>query len=256
MQVVDVRTRSRAAKATFWDGTTEQGAEICEWINALGEVRAEVDEIGVLGGPEHPVHIRLSRLTPDCGGEISATFLYPQRWVVQEGHEHRHVTAEEYGELYVEVDDRTAALCVVAGWVVGDQPDEVKGVIDLDLKSCDTLSQAIGIAIGAASMTWPEVHGVFDEVKARDIWAQLEHDVVRRLIPAKPEVAVDDSRPAPGVACGATTDAEPYRGPDHAGETLTCIKTSPAHSSHKSIDGAMWPNLAGRKGEGACAGGC
>lgn len=167
---VDVRTRSYPARAVQWNGTPEHAALVIEWIVSLGNSKAALID----GGVEN-AHIRIT--TPHGNRER----LNRGSWVVQHGDGwHEAMTPEQYGETYLEVDDRTAALCVVAGWVLSDPPDEVKGVVDLDLKSCDSLSQAIGIAIGAASMTWPEVHGVFDSDKARDIWTQLEHEIARR----------------------------------------------------------------------------
>lgn len=67
--------------------------------------------------------------------------------------------------------------------------DTVKSVVDLDLKNADSLTQAIHLAVGAASMSWPTVGGVFNDAYAKDIACQLEHEVVRRI---KPRVGVGE----------------------------------------------------------------
>lgn len=71
----------------------------------------------------------------------------------------------------------------VTGHAVTKLIDELAATkYPLDLEnSADSLRQAIHLAIGAASMTWPEVGGVFDSDKALDIAEQLEHEVIRRL---------------------------------------------------------------------------
>lgn len=60
---------------------------------------------------------------------------------------------------------------------------EVKGVVDLNLKDAVSLTQAIHLAVGAASMCWENVEaaGIFDSDRAHDIATQLEHDVRRRI---------------------------------------------------------------------------
>ena len=58
---------------------------------------------------------------------------------------------------------------------------EVKGIRSLNLKEAETVQQAIQLAVGAASMTWESVHGVFNSEWALDICTQLEHDLIRRF---------------------------------------------------------------------------
>lgn len=57
--------------------------------------------------------------------------------------------------------------------------DEVKGRVQLGLKETTSLSQAIRIAVGAASMCWDHVEraGTYDPEMALDIATQLEHEI-------------------------------------------------------------------------------
>lgn len=62
-----------------------------------------------------------------------------------------------------------------------DEAMEPRQVINLDLQNAESLRQSIILAIGAASLTFEEVHGVFNTEKALSISYQLHQEIQRQV---------------------------------------------------------------------------
>lgn len=260
MQVVDVRTRSYPAKAVMWDGSWEQAALICEWIQALGECQAAYDNGDDTTGV--PPSIRLT--FPSGGIERAAA----GDWIVQDANDwHEVLTPEQYGNRYdtvrvfesvadadadalaqvepVEIQgvptefERPSIEDLAARLDTGD--DEVKGVVDLDLKHAESLTAAIFTAVGAASMSWPHVSGVFNDAYARDIAAQLEHEVYRRTKPRVNAVAMESILSSYTVSNGVH---EHVLGDDDAGMIVSALEDAGVIETGLTGEVLMVPDAA------------